>query len=82
MDILLREAPYRFPGGIELPAMKERSTADRIRVAPIPAQLILPVKQHIGQSADILVNVGDKVLKGQLLAKAHGNISANIHAPT
>jgi electron transport complex protein RnfC len=82
MDILLREAPFRFPGGIQLPAMKEKSTADRIRHAPIPKQLILPLKQHIGQAANPLIKAGDKVLKGQILAKANDGISANVHAPT
>ncbi len=82
MDILLREAAYQFPGGIDLPAMKEMSTNDRIRTMPIPSQLILPLKQHAGIIAKPIVNTGDYVLKGQLLAELQGQISANIHAPT
>jgi len=82
MDILLREAEYQFPGGIDLPTMKEMSTNDRIRYAPIPSQLILPLKQHAGLIAKPIVAVGDKVLKGQLIAELQGDVSANIHAPT
>lgn len=82
MDILLREAPFHFPGGLELKAQKEESTSQAIRIAPLPSQLIIPIKQHIGQDAIPLVKAGDKVLKGQLLAKAQGAISSNIHAPT
>ena len=82
MDILLREAPYQFPGGIDLPAMKEMSTNDRIRFAPIPTQLILPLKQHAGLIAKAIVTVGERVLKGQLIAETQGELSANIHAPT
>ena len=82
MDILLREAEFQFPGGIDLPAMKEISTNDRIRIMPIPSQLILPIKQHAGLTAKAIVNVGDQVLKGQLIAELQGEVSANIHAPT
>ena len=31
---------------------------------------------------EVLVKVGDQVLKGELIAEADGNISAAIHAPT
>ena len=82
MDILLREAPYQFPGGIDLPAMKEMSTSERIQIAPIPSQLILPLKQHAGLVAKPIVAVGDMVLKGQLIAETQGEVSANLHAPT
>ncbi len=37
--------------------------------------------QHVGGVARPVVLVGQKVLKGQLLAAAQGNISAPIHAP-
>jgi len=86
MDILLREAPHRFPGGLELPAMKDESTSSPIAKPPIPSQLILPLKQHAGSPAIPIVAMGEKVLKGQLIAVSdhqHSNaISANIHAPT
>ena len=82
MDILLREAPYQFPCGIDLPTMKEMSTNDRIRFAPIPSQLILPLKQHAGLIAKPIVKIGEQVLKGQLIAELQGDVSANLHAPT
>ncbi|NNC97793.1 MAG: electron transport complex subunit RsxC [Gammaproteobacteria bacterium] len=82
MDVPLREAPYRFTGGIEVNANKDESTADRIRHTPIPGQIILPLRQHSGNAATPLVSIGEQVLKGQLLAAAHGSVSANIHAPT
>lgn len=82
MDILLREAAYQFPGGIDLPAMKEMSTNDRIRTMPIPSQVILPIKQHAGLIAKPIVDIGEYVFKGQLIAELQGELSANIHAPT
>ncbi len=58
------------------------STGSEILEAKLPEQLILPLQQHIGIAARPLVNIGDHVLKGQMLAQACGAISAPIHAPT
>lgn len=44
--------------------------------------MVLPVHQHIGQSAKPIVKVGDSVLKGQMIAKAEGFVSAPLHAST
>jgi len=73
---------WKIHGGVHPPFHKEESTQLSIKNAGIPQQLILPVQQHIGTAAEPLVVVGDKVCKGQLIAKANAFISANIHAPT
>jgi len=70
-------------GGVHPPFHKDESTALPIKDAGIPAQLILSLQQHIGAPAEPVVAVGDKVLKGQVIAVAmHDKISANIHAPS
>jgi electron transport complex protein RnfC len=48
----------------------------------MPAYLYVPVQQHIGAPAEPEVGIGDKVLKGQLLAHSQGAVSAPVHAPT
>lgn len=48
--------------------------------AKVPAELIIPVSQHIGKPAKIVVEKNDKVKLGQLLAEADGFISANVHS--
>ncbi len=73
---------HRFNGGIYFPDAHTESTQDPIAAPPIPRKLILPLKQHIGDSCEALVTVGDNVLKGQLLAEANSYIGAPIHAPT
>ncbi len=45
-----------------------------------PEQVYIPFAQHIGKPAEPCVSQGDKIQKGQLLAKAQGAVSANIHA--
>ena len=61
----------------------KRPAADApLRVLPLPEKLYLPLLQHVGQAARPIVLVGEKVLKGQLIAEAQGRISAPIHAPS
>jgi len=61
----------------------KRPAADApVRTLPLPEKLYVPLQQHIGAAARPIVLVGQKVLKGQLLAEAQGGTSAAIHAPT
>ncbi len=69
-----------FPlGGLHLNKQKI-SALSPIQDAGIPPLVYIPVKQHIGTPAQIIVAPGDKVKIGTLLAKANGALSANIHA--
>jgi len=51
-----------------------------IRQVPIPRILTLPLQQHIGEPAQAVVKVGERVLTGQVIAHAEGYISAPVHA--
>ncbi len=73
---------WKFHGGVHPLFHKEDSNRLPIKVADIPAQLILPIQQHIGREAEPIVQVGDTVFKGQVIAEQDGTISATIHAPT
>jgi electron transport complex protein RnfC len=56
------------------------STGEATRPAAIPAELILPLQQHIGEPAAPIVAVGERVLKGQMIAKAQDYVSVPVHA--
>jgi len=73
---------FKFHGGVHPPENKAQSTQHTIGQLPLPEKLVLPLRQHVGNIPKIKVNIGDKVLKGQLLAEAEGTVSAAIHAPT
>lgn len=73
---------HKFNGGVHPAGHKEDSTTRPIGKLAIPEKLILPLRQHVGYIPKIKVQVGDYVLKGQMLAEAEGNVSAAIHAPT
>lgn len=47
----------------------------------IPEVVSVPVSQHIGAPSEPIVKKGDTVKVGQLIAKASGFVSANIHSP-
>ncbi len=67
-------------GGLRLPARKSKSTAMEIQHVPVPEQLIIPIQQHTGDPAHPVVGIGERVLKGQLIADSDGQISAPVHA--
>lgn len=53
-----------------------------IEEAGLPPLLRLPLAQHVGAPAKVIVEVGERVLRGQLIAETGGKISAPLHAPT
>ena len=73
---------WDIPGGIHPAERKELSNRTPIRPAPLPKRLTLPLNQHIGAPAEPVVAVGERVLKGQLIAAATGFVSVPVHAPT
>lgn len=73
---------WDFPGGIHPLEKKDLSTTRPIEGAGIPDVLILPMQQHIGEPANVQVSVGERVLKGQVLASVEGPVGVPVHAPT
>jgi Na+-translocating ferredoxin:NAD+ oxidoreductase subunit C len=71
---LIKSAKEIFPfhGGVHPPENKAQSTQLPISQLTIPAKIVLPLRQHVGNIPKIKVAVGDKVLKGQLIAEAEG----------
>jgi electron transport complex protein RnfC len=71
---------FTFKGGVHPPEHKTESNTQPIHSAPLPRHLVIPLSQHIGNPAKPVVNVGDLVRKGQMIAAADGYISAAVHA--
>jgi len=69
-----------FPaGGVHPPENKITANAP-IQYLPVPENVIIPVSQHIGAPATPVINKGDYVKTGQLIAAAKGYVSSNIHS--
>ncbi|GGC79711.1 electron transport complex subunit RsxC [Marinobacter halophilus] len=73
---------WDFAGGVHPAEHKHQSTSRPIRAAGIPERLILPLQQHIGEPAEAIVRVGDRVLKGQKIAEVKTGMGVPVHAPT
>lgn len=71
---------YRFHGGSHPETHKSESTQTALREAPLPERVILPLSQHIGAAAKPIVEVRSSVGKGQLVARAEGQLSSPVHA--
>lgn len=69
-----------FPKGGVHPPENKFSASQPIEVLPLPKQVVIPISQHIGAPAAAVVAKGDKVVVGQVIAKASGFVSANIHS--
>ena len=69
-------------GGVHPPENKTQSTQTHIVSIPLPSEIILPLNQHIGAPSLPSCEVGQYILKGQLIANAQGFISAPVHAST
>ena len=73
---------FKFKGGVKPATNKVQSVTQPIALAPLPSRLAVPLHQSIGGTPRPIVEVGDKVLKGQKIGEADGWISAAVHAPT
>ncbi len=81
MISLLQKMKVR--GGVHAEECKNSTSTLAIATnLPLAKKLYIPLQQHVGKAAEPVVKVGDKVLKGQLLAHSQGMISAPVHAPS
>ncbi|QEY18496.1 electron transport complex subunit RsxC [Cellvibrio sp. KY-GH-1] len=73
---------WELPGGIHPPENKHQSLQLPLGDIPLPPVLVIPLNQHMGTPAQPVVQVGERVLTGQLIGAADGTFSANTHAST
>ncbi len=69
-----------FKHGVHPPQSKDLTAGIASRRFPFPREIILPLSQHIGRPAKTLVQPGDRVERGDVIAQAAGFISSSIHA--
>ena len=69
-----------FRHGVHPPEHKELTASHRIRRMPYPAEVVIPLRQHAGKPAKLVVKEGDRVLRGDVLGEADGFVSVPVHA--
>lgn len=70
-----------FPRGGIHPKENKFSADNAIGKIDLPQKVAVPLSQHIGAPAKVVVNPREQVKVGQLIAQGSGFVSANIHAP-
>ena len=66
-------------GGVHPPENK-LSDSSGIQILPPPQRVTIPLSQHLGVPAKPVVDRGDPVKTGQIIAKGDGFVSSNIHS--
>ena len=69
-----------FRHGVHPPETKHLTEKLPVRRMPFPEEIVLPLRQHAGKPAKLLVKVGDRVERGDKIAEADGFVSVPIHA--
>ena len=67
-------------GGVH-PQENKLASENAIELFPLPEKAVVFVSQHLGAPSTPVVQKGDRVKTGQLLAKAEAFICANTHSP-
>jgi electron transport complex protein RnfC len=69
-----------FRSGVHPDDAKELTAASPIRRLAFPDEIVLPLQQHTGAPATLMVRIGDHVERGDAIAAADGFISSPVHA--
>lgn len=77
----MERIPTFSKGGVHPDDKKVLSNSQAIELLPVPAELIVPLSQHLGAPATPLKAKGDSVVAGEKIGSASSFISADIHAP-
>ena len=71
---------FKFRGGIHPDYNKELARDKAIVEMSCPKELVISMSQHLGAPAKCIVNVGDYIVKGQLVGEKNGFISVPVYA--
>lgn len=69
-----------FLHGVHPPECKELTEHMRVKRMPFPDEVVLPVRQHAGKPAQVIVRKGAHVERGDIVAMADGFVSSPVHA--
>ncbi|MDR2952111.1 MAG: electron transport complex subunit RsxC [Treponema sp.] len=71
-----------FKRGLKLPTRKRATEGKPVELVPPLKRVVIPVNQHFGAPNKPIVNIGDKVIRGQKIADAAspGPMTVPVHA--
>ncbi|MCQ8211885.1 electron transport complex subunit RsxC [Cetobacterium somerae] len=71
---------FGFKGGVHPPENKIQTENQAVEVLTAPKMVFIPLLQHIGVPLTPCVEVGERVLKGQIIADSDAFLSVPVHA--
>lgn len=71
--------PYRVRGGVKVPHRKNTAQSESV-IMPAPAEVLIPMQQHIGAPCKVTVSEGDKVYVGTVIGDSDAFVCAPIHS--
>jgi len=80
IDILRKSLKKTFRHGIHPGDFKDLTRHLPIERMPFSDEVTLPLSQHAGAPSEPLVKTGDKVFRGQIIARPVGFVSTGLHA--
>lgn len=69
-----------FRGGIHPPYQKEATAGKATEDISLPAEVVIPMQQHVGAPNTPTVKAGDRVEAGQMVGETEAFISAPVHS--
>ena len=75
------KSKFTFKGGIHPEYFKALTSEAALRKIEPPQYLFVPMQQHLGAPAKILVKQGDEVKRNQRIGEPNGHVSSAVHAP-
>ena len=69
-------------GGVHPHDEKKSTEGKNIENLPVPSKLFIPLRQHIGEPAVPVVQAGDEVKKGQMIAESPDGRGTPVHSST
>ncbi|MBT8087056.1 MAG: electron transport complex subunit RsxC [Gammaproteobacteria bacterium] len=78
---LLAQLRRGFEHGVHPAHLKEQTADLPIQRVPFVKDYVMPLGQHIGVPCEAVVEKGERVKRGQLIAKPGGFVSTALHSP-
>ena len=71
---------FGFKGGVHPPENKIQTENQAVEILAAPKMVFIPLLQHIGVPLTPCVEIGERVLKGQIIADSEAFLSVPVHA--
>lgn len=81
LPAFFRNSLSSFAHGVHPPGFKEQTADLPTQRMPFVGRYVMPLNQHIGAPAKAVVEVGQRVARGQLIAEPGAFVSTSLHSP-